>query len=164
MALLRLHNLRTYSETTASSPSTTSGSVTLSSSISPHPLFSSPPAALHPSAKHRYLFRNLSVEIILHLRRSLSTHNYHEQSCRTVLNSAETLMTLLTACCKARLLLEVACCTPALNLFLFTHPLWLGILIYLSRISFKPGSPPHKALSWGRGPLQPDRTPPMMLS
>lgn len=45
-------------------------------------------------------------------------------------------------------------------LFLFTHPLSLGILIYLSRISFKPGSPPHKALSWGRGPLQPARTPP----
>lgn len=75
-----------------------SGSVTLSSSISPHPLFfSSPPAALLPSAEHRYLFRNLSVEIILHLRRSLSTHNYHGQSCRTGLNSAGTLMTLLTA-------------------------------------------------------------------
>lgn len=75
------------------------GSVTLSSSTSPHPLFSSPPAALHLSAEHRYLFRNLSVEIILHLRRSLSTHNYHGQSCRTVLNSAgtPTLMTLLTA-------------------------------------------------------------------
>lgn len=82
------------------SSSSFSGSVTLSSSIFPHPLFfSSPPAALHPSAEHRYLFRNLSVEIILHLRRSLSTHNYHGQSCRTVLNSAgtPTLMTLPTA-------------------------------------------------------------------
>lgn len=78
--------------------SSSSASVTLSSSLLLHPLFSSsPPAALHLSVEHRYLFRNLSVEIILHLRRSLSTHNYHGQSCRTALNSAETLMTLLAA-------------------------------------------------------------------
>lgn len=78
--------------------SSSSASVTLSSSILLHPLFSSsPPAALHLSVEHRYLFRNLSVEIILHLRRSLSTHNYHGQSCRTALNSSETLMTLLAA-------------------------------------------------------------------
>lgn len=87
--------LMTCAEATASRSSSfsPSGSLTL-----PHPLFSSsPPAALHPSAEHRYLFRNLSVEIILHLRRSLSTHNYHGQSCRTVLNSAgtPTLMALL---------------------------------------------------------------------
>lgn len=78
--------------------SSSSASVTLSSSILLHPPFSSsPPAALHLSVEHRYLFRNLSVEIILHLRRSLSTHNYHGQSCRTALNSSETLMTLLAA-------------------------------------------------------------------
>lgn len=80
------------------SVSSCSASVTLSSSILLHPLFSSsPPASLHLTVEHRYLFRNLSVEIILHLRLSLSTHNYHGQSCRTALNSSETLMTLLAA-------------------------------------------------------------------
>lgn len=92
MSLLWLPDEQTTSETDASCLSS-SGSTTLSSSIFPHPLFSSSP----PAAEHRYLFRNLSVEIMLHLGRSLSTHNYHGQSCRTALNSAGSLMTLLTA-------------------------------------------------------------------
>lgn len=107
--------------------------VSLSSSISPHPIFSSsPPAALHPSAENRYLFRNLSVEIILHLGRSLSTHNYHGQSCRTVLNSAGSLMTLLTA----RPLRWVACTTPALN----PPPISLSLFRSLHQSLFLPRS------------------------
>lgn len=41
-------------------PPCSSGGASLSSSVSFHPLFSSSPrVALHPSAEHRYLFRNL---------------------------------------------------------------------------------------------------------